>query len=126
MKIGSYTKLEKCGCKPGDEVWACAFSFTYDKESMRYSQRPVRGILACSNKEVTHNALMAKGSDYTGYFVPYGAKGKLSWSKAVSCSARKFATTEQECIEMYNDSIRGIIDSLKKQEEELESELISI
>lgn len=126
MKIGNYLQLRKCGCKPGDEVWACAFSFTYDKESMRYSQKPVRGILACSNKEAVHNELMAKNSESIGYFVPYGVKGKLSWSKAVSSSAREFATTEQECIEMYNDSIRGIIDSLKKQVEDLEGEIISI
>lgn len=125
MKIRNYTYLERRGLMPGSIVWACNYKVTNSKESMKFIQKPIKGMLTCSNKELIHNELMESKETYSSYFVPFKKDGKnLAWSKAVGVDSRIYATTEEESKELYNEAIQNYIDMWSLKIEELKNELI--
>lgn len=126
MKIGNEYRLRENGLKPGDVVWACAFKVTYDKDDMRFIQKPIMGILSSAKTEKLHSELLEFGKDNISYFIPFKKnKNELAWSKAVQTSARIFATTEEECKEMYNEEVQYYINNYKRKIESLEKELLN-
>lgn len=122
MIIGGYQDLwDKCYA--GDKVWACAFQYSSDKNSKRFKQEPIYGMLMVTNepdKELKYrqDRMRQTGENraHASYFVPFKKDGKsLAYSKAVHVSARQYATTQQECIEMYNGMIQKYINWYKRE-----------
>lgn len=113
----------------GDTVWACAFSYSSNKEGKKYYQKPVKGILVdypYKNDEEYHN-LKNKRKSYTDYryFVPFKKNtNKPAWSKCVSIFSRMLADTEKECIKMYNDAVQKAIDWHSQEIENLKKEKV--
>lgn len=98
----------------GDIVWACGYQHASNKESKKYFAKPVRGMLTTTNYEMDEeNKPIYMDKTYCGkirYFVPFKKNGKgLAWSQAVSYSARCYADSEEECIELYNELIDDAI-----------------
>lgn len=111
--------------KVDDEVWACAFQPTSDKEGKHNFSKPIRGRLVCGNTESSDKYRRDKGYKDVAYFVPYKKNGiDLAWSKAVTIYARYFSKTEQESIDFYNKLVQEHIDWLTKEAESLKSLLI--
>lgn len=129
MIIGGYQNLWKL-CYAGDKVWACAFQISIDKNSKRFKQEPVYGMLTVTDapdKEIEYRQermrQTGEGRAHASYFVPFKKDGKsLAYSKAVQVSARCYATTQEECVEMYNKMIQKYIDWYKKEIMELEGQ----
>lgn len=108
MKIRSYVEARKAFL-PGDEVWACAYSYDGNKEGRLYFQEPVLGKITCRNTESAEKRELQDTSTWhqPNYFVPYKKNGRdLAWSKAVSIGARCYAFSKEECIELYNELIQ--------------------
>lgn len=107
MIIGNYHRLRtETDLKPGDTVWACAFEVTENKKSMRFIEKPIKGMLAAFKYESNHNAAVANGSTNIGFFVPYKKDGITpAWSKVVQLKSRQYATTEEDCITLYNELV---------------------
>lgn len=120
MKITDSNKLV-ASFKAGDEIWACSYSL--DDESKR---KPMKGILSPCRYEKDYEEEKKKGSTYFNYFIPYKKDGSLSWKKAVKVYSLKYATTEDEAIEIYNDSIESHIAAHKKEIAALRKELIKV
>lgn len=99
----------------GDIVWACAFSRTENTKSLKYFTEPVKGMFTrykCLKSEEAHrNNKQIITNDGIQYFIPFKKNSQscdlqdLAWSKAVHYSARKYATTEDECKELFNELI---------------------
>lgn len=122
MKIKNYTEVSK-NFKAGDEIWACAFNYTHDKEGKHLYQEPVFGKLMAGKTEVAHNSRIERFPDSSNveYFVPFKKNGvDLAWSKAVLMYNRYYATTEEECVELYNSLVKNAIDWHRSEIEALE------
>lgn len=110
MKIRKYTEARK-HYKSGDIVWACAFSRTDNDNSLLYHTKPVKGMLVPYRTRHQYDEFPNWKYDSPSYFVPFSPKKQgltiddLAWSKQVSISARCYADTEDECIELYNELI---------------------
>lgn len=122
-------ELRDSGYKPGDEIWACAYTKTFNKEGMKLVQKPIKGRLTAGKNEKRHLEILErygdKSANYLDYFVPYKKDGtSLAWSRAVSIGARRFADTEEECREVYNKEIQYVIDFCERTIEELKEEMI--
>lgn len=109
----------------GDSVWACAYSFASNKETKTLYQEPIRGEFT-AGRNISHNDVVLKRCADMGivpeisYFVPYKKNGTgLAWSKAVETSSRMYATTYDECVELYNDKIEEYIKWCEDQIDEL-------
>lgn len=128
MVISNSYELSKSNLKVGDTVWACAYKLGSDVESMRYIQRPIKGVLTTSKDKKNNDNFMALGETDTGYiqyFVPYKKNGvDLSWSKAVSIYSRKIATTEEEAISLYNKLIDDYVEYFTEKIEEIKKDKI--
>lgn len=111
-----YTQLKR-EYKSGDSIWACAYEYNGTKECKLYFQEPVFGMLSNGNNSYWHEESMRKGRATPSYFVPYKKNStEPAWSKAVSISARIFAKTREECVELFNSIIR---DNIRWHEEEI-------
>lgn len=104
----------------GMEVWACAFAETANKEGKKNYCTPVKGVISSSQYENPDRWSVG----YFKYFVPYKKNGKdLAFSKAVRIHSRVYAKTEEECWELYNKLINGLINKYTEKIEELKSYL---
>lgn len=114
--------------KVGDIVWACAFARTRDANQMLLRQEPILGMLTACNKKKEEQDVQ-NGNVYKNifYFVPFKKNCKaysldnLAWTRAVRIHSRKYATTEKECVELYNELIdeeinyhENLIDEIKE------------
>lgn len=122
-------ELRDSGYKTGDEIWACAYTKTFNKEGIKLVQKPIKGRLTAGKNEKKHLEILEKygdkSADCLDYFVPYKKDGtSLAWSRAVSIGARRFAATEEECREVYNKEIQHVIDFCERTIEELKEEMI--
>ena len=95
----------------GDEIWACAFEYESTKEGTFLMQEPVLGQFVSAKTEKEHLKNISNDEKlYISHFVPYKKNGKdLAWSKAVLIRNRMYATTKEECTEMFNESIKDKI-----------------
>lgn len=108
-----------------DEVWACDFKYAHDKESKHLYQKPVLGKLMAGRTEELHKRCVASGTATVKYFVPFKKNGtELAWSKAVTVYSRKYATSKQECIKMFNELIESDIKWHENEIKALKKELI--
>ena len=111
--------------KPEDEVWACAFKYQHSKEGKRFFQKPVLGRLMCGNTLEKHLNCIRDCRCYLNYFVPYKKNSnQLAWSRAVEIYSRMYATSEAECIQLYNSMIAENINWHTKAIEELRKEFV--
>ena len=121
-----YTDIaEKKNIKPGTKIWACAYSFHKNKETMGLIQEPVYGI--------TRSRSITWGKDdlnesYSSFFVPFrkGSDSQLAKSKEVSIWARCFADTYEECVELYNRMVNERVDWFLKRVEETRGDLLEV
>ena len=93
--------------KPGDEIWAYAFTYSNNKINKAGYQQPILGQLQDRNQEMQTPKRNGYQYSIIRYFVPY-KKGKkeLAWSKAVTLEAREYAETEHEAYLEYNRLVR--------------------
>lgn len=123
MKLTSWYEIHKTNFKVGDTIWACNYRATLDKEGLRYIQTPIQGIFSFANSEKEHEKAIQQGKVGAGcikYFIPLKKNGtEPAWSKAVSIEAREYATTEEECKELYNELIDDYISLYEREIEYL-------
>ena len=124
MKPVTYGDVRK-EFKLDDEVWACAFKPTVDKEGKHNYSKPVRGRLVTDNSELKDLDRRKNGYSHINYFVPYKKNGvDLAWSKAVSIYARYFCRTKKESTDFYNELIQSHIKWLEQEADNLRKLLI--
>ena len=127
MKYKNYMDVAK-NFKAGDTVWACAFNYTHDKEGRSLHQEPVLGKFMLCSTQAKHDDKLKRYPDYTypEYFVPFKKNGvDLAWSKAVHMHSRCYATTEEECVDLYNNLIGNAIDWHRSEIDALERMLLA-
>lgn len=109
-----YSQFDPYQMKNHRIIWSCNFEPTNAKEAAKYSCTPIKGMLTINDDlETEQGDNPTHDGFYTTprYFVPFkkNAKGcdldDLAWSKAVNLRSRRYADTEDECIEIYNDLI---------------------
>ena len=107
MKVTDYLEISKF--KSGDIVWACAFESTYGTDKLLFKQEPILGMVV--SRKTLREIKSTNSYATIRYFIPFKKNAKfytlenLAWSKAVNIHSRKYATTEAECIELYNELI---------------------
>lgn len=114
-------KLLDNGFKAGDEIYATAYSPNNSKEAKALKCLPTKGILSYTCYQ---DIAPDKYPDQIRYFIPYGKKGKLSYSKAVRVESRQYATTEAEAIEIYNDAVRVTAEMFEQLKNETLADII--
>ena len=105
--------------RDGDEIWAFAFTLQTNKTSQYVFSEPVRGRFSEFNNAVPPPGQLATGSPR--YFVPYNAKGQLSWSKAVTVQARNYADTKEEATAAFNMKVNAAIRWMENRAAQLEA-----
>lgn len=124
MKFTHYSEARK-HFKLGDTAWGCAYSYTHEKEGRALFQKPQLGVFTVGNTEASDRNKRENGRRDIEYFVPFKKNSEgLAWSKAVQLHSRCYATSEDECIELYNSLIKSNINWHKSEIEKLEKELI--
>lgn len=94
-------------------VWACAYKHTSSKNEKQFYCKPIKGMLTTTqhNEESERYNLSHYKLNYPTYFVPFRKDAteltleNLAWSKAVRLTARRYADTEAESIEQYNELV---------------------
>lgn len=106
--------------KPGDAIYACHFKYDSTKENNRYIQEPVQGILSQYS-----DGSSSANTATIHYFIPFRKNTmEPAKSRAVSISARKYADTEAECIELYNSLIHDNIEWHESEIQKLRERLM--
>jgi hypothetical protein len=131
MKFRTKYDLIAADYKAGDIVWGCAFASFKSKEKCKLRQEPQQGILALAYTESENNELRRILSDDDkkygiAYFVPVRKNGTPSWSRAVKIGSRLYASTKEDCIELYNECIHKEIEKLNNIIADLQSQYIGI
>lgn len=88
------------------EIWACGFRLNNSKEGLLNSKKPVKGIVFLDKTSYSPNYCYAS-------FQEYKKNSKECRKGSVDWSARLFADTEEECIELYNKSLNDEIEDLQ-------------
>lgn len=109
--------------KAGDRIWACAFKLTEDVEDNVLKCLPVYGEFCVTNK-FKMEVEVRKAKDRPLYFVPFGSKGILVWSRAVQVSSRRYADTEEECIALYNKEIQYYVRFFENRIKMIKAEML--
>lgn len=117
-----YTNKNRELLKQGMKVWACAYKFDNNKTTMGLIQKPIYGVIRGYGYDWGGNA----EEGYPAFFAPLSknSETKIVKSKVVSIHAREYADTYEECVELYNDLVKGRIDWFKQRAEETEKDLI--
>lgn len=107
--------------KPNDVVWACGFRETDNKNDILINCPPTKGKLMCAKTEQTHDFIVNNTPNpKITFFVPFKKnKKELAWSKAVSIWSRSFATTEDDCRDLYKSLIDDAITNHQNRISEL-------
>lgn len=92
-------------------IYACSYRYNPDTINRAVRCKPVKGILK---------------TDVCGYtyFIELRLDGGLKKYGRVHASLRVYADTEEECIELYNDSVKQRIIKLKELAEVAEHDYI--
>lgn len=114
-------------------VWACAYKHTSFKTEKHFYCKPIKGMLTTTqhNEESERYNLNHYKLNYPTYFVPFRKDAteltleNLAWSKAVRLTARRYADTEAESIEQYNELVLSAIKELLPIMQKDASELIT-
>lgn len=97
--------------KNGDILYGFAYKFTSTKENLALSQTPTKGILWCSNRKTSYekpDPELAK-LNRPAYFIPFGKKENLLFSKAVGICSRSYAQTEENAwVGYYKELCKAI------------------
>jgi hypothetical protein len=114
--------------KAGDVVWGCSYAYREkDGDGLAVTQLPVLGMLLPCRYEKEWEEAKKNNIPYISYFVPLKKDGKTpSWKKAMPAYALNYASTEDECKEMYNDAVLSNIEWHKSEISRLRKELIKL
>lgn len=124
MKFKSYLSLGD-KFKDGDVIYACAYSGTLKNDGKSLFQKPIKGVFTVADTEAKNKLALSKGCNEIRYFVPFKTKGVgLSWSRAVHISSRCYATSMEECIELYNSLVNYNISWHEDRIKEIRKDLI--
>ena len=105
---------------PGDVIWGCQIP-----TETQSGIAPVQGILSAYRYEKDSKSADKPYGDCIDYFIPLKADGKTpSWKKAVKAYTMTYATTEDECKNIYNTSLKSMMDMHAKQIKNLASHII--
>lgn len=107
-----------------DEIWACAYVPNARRRTAMYYAKPVLGVLLAGKNRDFHERALRAHDMTPRAFAPYGKNNKILWSKAVDLSARMYADTEAEAVELFDRSVGLEIDAIKRELARAESELI--
>lgn len=122
MKITDVNELSN-HFKVGDEAWAC--SYAPNGNNGKVNILPIKGVLMPCRHEKDYTNMCAGNNGYINYFIPLKKDGKTpSWQKAIRAYSLCYASTEDECIEMYNELINSDIEWHKKKISKLRKLLI--
>lgn len=106
----------------GDKVWACAYDFHNNKDSMSYKQLPVLGMIRgnCWNLHGETEDTKPR------YFIPFKKNHNTSFatSKIVDVTSRKYASSYEECANLYNELVNEKIKYFVTRAEETKKDLI--
>ena len=106
--------LQKRKLEDGTKIWACAYAFNNDKDTMGLKQEPIYGIIS-----------RPKGS-WRAFFVPFKKNSSgLATSKKVLIDSRDYADSYDECLEVYNERIQQKIRWFNQRIEEIKNDLIT-
>ena len=117
MKYLDYYK-EIRNIKPGSILWACAYDEDNNYEYTHLGQKPVKGIVLSNEGEYKCKRWTDK------LFFRLNKEGKPIKSSVVSLSARKYADTYEECVEIYNSLVNRRIEYLKSIIKRAEDDII--
>ena len=126
MKIHDASQLSQ-HFKVGDILYGCAYTYGGQATMMgnvTMKQIPIQGMLSPCRYEKEYES--NKNATYINYFIPLNRKGMPAWQKAIKVYALSYATTEDECEEMYNSFIEANIQIHKAEIRKLKRDLISI
>lgn len=91
--------------KVGDKVWACAFDLNRPRTGFAYFQKPVYGMIRGRKlKGKTSDISKKEAAMGARYFVPFkkDSTTDLAWSKAINVDSRRYASSEEECVKLFN------------------------
>lgn len=126
MKITDINQLA-INFKAGDIVWGCAYGYKeQDGDGLAVTQLPTQGMLSPCRYEKEWENAKQNPTQYISYFVPLKKDGKPSWKKAIPAYSLNYASTEDECKELYNEAVNANIEWHKKEISRLRKELIKI
>ena len=91
-------------------IWACAYEFCNNKQSMRLNQEPIRGMI-CG----TIFYPLKKNSDTD-----------IVRSRGVYFDSRKYADTYEECVILYNGLIQKEVEWLEERIREAKEDFIEV
>ena len=130
MIIGLHGSLKNNNLGVGDTVWACAYVYTSTKENKGLHQHPILGVLSHTKYEDTMQQFLDKNKYKPNFFIPFKKNAKsltydnLQFSKAVRVESRRYATTEEECKELYNKAIQSNINWHTMEIEKLKKDML--
>lgn len=97
------------------------------KRERLYIKKPIRGIFTVGKTDEKNKIALSRGNTSIGYFVPFKKNSdELAWSKAVQMSSRKYASTYEECVQLYNKLILNKVEWHQQEIEDLKKELIQL
>lgn len=94
--------------EPNTVLYACAYDEDNNYEYTHLGQKPVKGIVVKNEGKYQCKLWSHK------IFLKLGKNGEPLKSGAVSLRARKYATTYEECVEIYNSLVDERINKLKQ------------
>lgn len=119
MKITDPNKL-RSNFLPGDIVWGCRIPTENDDGII-----PVKGVLSAYRYKKDNVETPTQYGDYIDYFIPFRSDGKTpSWKQAIKAYTMVYATTEDECKEIYNAALKYMIDTHKGQIKSLSARIL--
>ena len=89
--------------KIGDKVWGCAYVMNGDTGDMKLICKPEYGIIVKS------------GSSYSRMAFSKLRKDGMPYNSSVYLYSREYASTEEECIKLYNHLIDSNIEKLESK-----------
>lgn len=127
MKVTNVNQLAS-NFKPGDIVWGCAYAYNQQNgNGDTINQLPVKGMLSPCRHEKEYANIQNNTAQYINYFIPMKKDGKTpAWQKAIRVYALKYASTEDECKELYNELVKANIDWHKREIARLKKQLIRL
>lgn len=114
--IDYYKEIDKI--EPNTILWACAYDKDNNCEYSHLNQKPVKGIIIRNEGDNSVKLWAHK------VFMKLGKNGNPVKSSAVSLSARKYADTYEECVEIYNSLVDDRINHLKELIKDSENDKI--